>query len=119
MIKLSLQQVNDFESYIFSISEANRTPGQPPRWFRQYTFREAFGLNDLSMASLDRLAFDISRNRQLARRYWEYNVKAADPHMAAGCDDDCLRGHVCSLAVNENDDLRRCNQLLAVFGTVA
>lgn len=73
----------------------------------------------MSMASLDALAVNISRNRALGRRYWEYNVKAADPHMAAGCNDDCLRGHVCSLARNEHDDLRRCNALLAVFGTVA
>lgn len=104
---------------MFSISEANRTPGQPPRWFRQYSFLSAFGVSNLSMASLDALAFNISRNRNLARRYWEYNVRAADPHMAAGCDDDCLRGLVCSLALNEHDDLRRCNQLLAVFGSIA
>jgi sphingomyelin phosphodiesterase len=113
-----LQQVTDFESHIYSISEANRTPSQSPRWFRQYGFREAFG-GDLSPASLDRLVFDMSRNRNILRRYWEYKVKAADPQMQQGCDDACLRSQVCSIVVNEHDDNRRCNQVLAVFGTVA
>lgn len=73
----------------------------------------------MSIAGLDRLAFDISRNRNLGRRYWENRVKASDPHMAGGCNDDCLRGQVCGMVRNEREDDRRCNQVLAVFGTVA
>ncbi|CRK90511.1 CLUMA_CG004132, isoform A [Clunio marinus] len=110
-------QVTDFESFIYSISEANLTPHLPPRWFRQYSFVEAFGLANMSMASLDQLAFNLSRNRNLLRRYWEFKVKAADPRIAAGCDDTCLREQVCSIVLNEHNDLRRCNQVLAVFGT--
>lgn len=85
----------------------------------QYSFRAGFGVTDLSPAGLDRLAFDMSRNRNLLRTYWRFKVKDADPQIAAGCDDDCLRGHVCSLVLNEIFDMRRCNQVLAVFGTVA
>jgi sphingomyelin phosphodiesterase len=119
LITSSQQQVNEYDSYIYSISEANRTPAQRPRWFRQYSFKQAFGLTDLSPATLDRFVFDLSRNRNLLRRYWEFKVKAADPFMEEGCNDDCLRSHVCRIVVNEHDDLRRCNQVLAVFGTVA
>lgn len=46
-------------------------------------------------------------------------MKAGDPYMQAGCNDECLRNHVCAIVVNEHDDMRRCNQVLAVFGTVA
>jgi len=112
-------QVNEYESYIYSVSEANRTPGQSPRWFRQYSFRDSFGLSNFSMASLDQLVFNLSRNRNLLRRYWEYKVKGADPRIAAGCNDACLRSQVCSIVVNELGDNRRCNAVLAVFGTVA
>lgn len=107
------------ESYIFSISEANNNQAQGPRWWRQFAFREAFGVTDLSPAGLDRLAFDMSRNRNLLRRYWEFKVKASDPHMIAGCNDECLRGHVCGIVTNEHGENRRCNQVLAVFGSVA
>jgi hypothetical protein len=74
------QQVNDLESWIYSISEANRTPAQSPRWWRQFSFKAAYGLSQadhLSPATLDRLAFDFSRNRNLLRRYWEFRVKGS------------------------------------------
>lgn len=99
------------------MSEANRNTAI--RWFKQYSFGEAWNMPRISPATLDELAFTLSRNRNLLRRYFEYKVKAGDPMMEAGCDDDCLRGHVCSLVVNEHDDNRRCNQVLAVFGSVA
>jgi sphingomyelin phosphodiesterase len=113
-------QVNEAESWIFSLAEANRTPAIPPRWFRLYQFRQDFGLPDLSPATLDRFAFDLSRNRNILRRYWEFKnrVLPGDPRWHSGCNDDCLRNQVCSIVRNEFDDLRKCNQVLAVFGTV-
>lgn len=113
------QQVTEAESFIFSVSEARNSPAAGPRWFRQYSFNEAWNIPRISPETLDQLAFRISRDRRLGRQYFEYKVKAGDPLMQQGCNDECLRGHVCSLAVNQVDDMRRCNQLLAVFGTVA
>lgn len=107
------------ESYVFSLVEANNNPGAGPRWFRHFNFRQAYGVTDLSPAGLDRLAFDMSRNRNLLRLYWQHRVKNAEPRMNSGCNDDCLRGTVCTMVRNEFDDNRRCNQVLAVFGTVA
>lgn len=107
------------ESYIFSMTEANNNPGAGPRWFRHFNFRQAYGVTDLSPAGLDRLVFDMSRNRNLLRRYWEHRIKIGDPRMQSGCSDTCLRNTVCGLVRNEFDELRRCNQVLEVFGTVA
>jgi len=111
-------QVNEAESFIYSISEANRNPAVVPRWYRHYSFREAFGITNFSPASLDQLVFSISRSRNLGRRVFEYRVKNGDPRMAAGCNDDCLRSQVCGLVLNEHADNRRCNQVLSVFGTL-
>lgn len=113
------QQVNEAETYIFSISEAQRNPSVPPRWYRHYSFSQAFGITNYSPNNLDQLIFNISRNRNLNRQLFTYRVKSGDPRMAEGCDDNCLRSQVCALATNEHDDLRRCNQVLSVFGTVA
>lgn len=55
----------------------------------------------------------------MGRTVFRYRVKNGDPRMQTGCDDDCLRSQVCSLVTNEHADTRRCNQVLAVFGTVA
>lgn len=119
LTKFTFQQVTESESYIFSVSEANATPHLAPRWFRQYAFAEAFGMQNLSPASLNTLVFDMSRNRNILRRYWEFKVKQADPYIQEGCDDDCLRSAVCSIVTNEHDEPRRCNQVLAVFGQIA
>lgn len=104
---------------MFSISEARNNPAVPPRWFLHYSFRQAYGITNFSPAGIDQLVFNISRNRNLGRQLFRHRVKDGDPRMATGCDDECLRSQVCSLVLNENADNRRCNQVLAVFGTVA
>lgn len=48
-------EVVDHETYIFNLTEANLAPGQPPKWFKEYSFREAFGITDLSPASISKL----------------------------------------------------------------
>lgn len=48
-------EVVDQETYIFNLTEANLAPGQPPRWFKEYSFREEFGITDLSPATLSKL----------------------------------------------------------------
>lgn len=49
-------EVVDHETYIFNLTEANLAPaGQPPKWFKEYSFREAFGVTDLSPFSLSKL----------------------------------------------------------------
>ena len=104
---------------MYSITEANQNPATPPRWFRHYSFREAFGITDTSVASLDRFVVEMARNRNTIRRYWQYKVKDGDPHIQGGCDDDCLRRQVCLIVTNEFDEPRACNRVLAGFGTVA
>lgn len=48
-------EVIDFETYIFNLTAANLTPDQPPTWFKEYSFREAFGVTDLSPYTLSKL----------------------------------------------------------------
>lgn len=48
-------EIVDLETYIFNLTEANLTPHQPPKWFKEYSLREAFGLTDLSPATIGKL----------------------------------------------------------------
>lgn len=113
------QQVNEAETYIFSISEARNNPSVAPRWHLHYTFSQMFAPRNFSPNGLDELVFNISRNRNINRNLYRARVKNGDPRMEAGCNEDCLRNQVCSLVRNENEDERRCTQVLSVFGTVA
>lgn len=56
--------MKDFESWIYNLTEANLNPAEPPRWFRQISFREAFNLTDLSPKTLKQFAYDLAINHE-------------------------------------------------------
>lgn len=55
-------EVIDQETYIFNLTDANLAQGQPPKWFKEYSFRDAFGVNDLSPYSLSKLVNSTFRH---------------------------------------------------------
>lgn len=54
-VELNTFEVIDFDTYIFNLTAANLSPDQPPKWFKEYSFREAFGITDLSPYTLSKL----------------------------------------------------------------
>lgn len=48
-------EVIDFDTYSFNLTAANLTPDQPPKWYKEYSFRDAFGVSDLSPYTLNKL----------------------------------------------------------------
>ncbi|XP_031616396.1 sphingomyelin phosphodiesterase-like [Contarinia nasturtii] len=84
-------EIVDQETFIFNLTEANMTPGQPPRWFREYSFRDAFSVPDMSPYTLSKLVNDTFRHdRSALYKYWSYKYKLASPKMESGCNDACL-----------------------------
>lgn len=55
-------EVIDFDTYIFNLTAANLVPDQSPKWFKEYSFREAFGVDDLSPFSINKLVNATWRN---------------------------------------------------------
>lgn len=45
----------DQETFIFNLTDANLAPSQRPKWFKEYSFREAFNVSDLKPATLSKL----------------------------------------------------------------
>ena len=104
--------MNEKESWIYSLSEANLNPATPPRWLRFSSFRADFNLPDLSPASLEHFITNtLARSRTALRNYREIMFSAGDPIMARACDDNCLRGVLCRTVRNEFGDNRKCDQL--------
>lgn len=66
-------EVVDFETYIFNLTEANLTPDQPPKWFKEYSFRDAYGVTDLSPYSVGKLVNETFRHdrRLLHKVNWK------------------------------------------------
>lgn len=121
-------EVIDLDTYIFNLTAANLTPGQPPKWFKEYGFRDAFGITDLSPYTLSHLANQTFRyNRQALYKVrwkkshgaffwvwwiffsfklkktlqmWTFYHKMSDAQFAEGCDDACLE----NLRMNINSE---------------
>ncbi|XP_035772890.1 sphingomyelin phosphodiesterase-like [Anopheles albimanus] len=108
-------QVSDFESWYFSLTEANQNPARNPIWMQLYSFNRDFQLSNVSPASLDTLVRRFASNPAELRRYWEFKVKRGDPFIAAGCNGDCLLNHLCQIVTNEANDDSKCNALAAIF----
>lgn len=64
--ELNSFEVVDHETYIFNLTKANLAPGQPPIWFKEYSFRDEFDLDDLSPYTLSKLVNDTFRRDRRA-----------------------------------------------------
>ena len=109
------QEVKDFQSWSFNLTEANLTPESKPKWVQSYSFKEAFNLDDLSPASMDSLVHRLAANKTELQKYWEFKVKSGDPFLEEGCDDECLLNNLCEIVTTETGDDEKCQQLGAIF----
>lgn len=66
------QEVLDFESWSFSISDANRNPQFLPNWQKLYSFKEAYGLKDLSPPSIAELVQRMTEKESLTQDYYRF-----------------------------------------------
>lgn len=111
-----MQQVIGHETWIYNLTEANLNASANPRWFREYSFTEAYNLTDLSPASLDQLMTSFASDRELLSTYWTHKVKMGDPSLEDGCDNDCLSKHLTEIVTTEfGSDNPRLDELLELF----
>lgn len=112
---MNFQEVTDFESFYFNLTEANLNPQRDPLWTPLYSFSQDFSIPNVSPASLDTLARRFGSTPSDLHRYWQLKVKRGDPFLQAGCDGECLLNHLCEIVTNEANDDRKCNELVSIF----
>lgn len=52
------QEVLDHDTWIFNLTEANQSPDSPLKWFKEYSFKELYELEDLSPDALNDMVTD-------------------------------------------------------------
>lgn len=65
-----LQTVKDFENWMYNLTLANANPDQRPLWYKSYSFKEEYGLPDLSYDSLDAWLSRLASDENLLNRYY-------------------------------------------------
>lgn len=104
-----LQNVLDYESWIYNLTKANLHVDIGPQWFKLYSFKQQFNLQNLSLSSLDDLMHRFATNTSLLHKFWELKMKNGDPVMRVGCDKKCLVNAMCDIVINETGDNRKCD----------
>lgn len=63
--------MKDVESWIYNLTAANQNEMQPPSWFQQFSFRDAFNLKDLSPSTMNSFVRDLSKNSSASEQVSE------------------------------------------------
>ena len=67
-----LQEIKDFDTYIFNLTEANLHPTESPRWYKLYSFLEAYDVPSLKPHDLSNLVDRLAMDRKLRDMYRRY-----------------------------------------------
>lgn len=126
---------------MYNLTEANENFLKRPNWFKSYSFKEAYNLEDLSKDSLNQLVNKMIKNSSILQTYHKYVTywklssyfitykkeiyvkntyllffsnffKHAAPSLKNECDNDCLKKYICRIVRSSSDDKSECNNLL-------
>lgn len=105
----------DYESWTYNLTKANLNLDIGPEWFKLYSFKEQFNLQNLSLSSLDNLMHRFAKDSNILHTYWELKMKKGDPIIHLGCDRKCLTHTMCDIVVNETGDNKKCHYFTTLF----
>ncbi|CAG7726515.1 unnamed protein product [Allacma fusca] len=87
----------DHETWIFNLTEANLSPNRPPEWFRLYSAKEAYALENLSLEALHGFVERMARNQTAFDVFNLHFYKAADVQGNKACDSACRKRMLCNI----------------------
>ncbi|XP_055349076.1 sphingomyelin phosphodiesterase-like [Paramacrobiotus metropolitanus] len=89
--------VLDHETYIANITAANLQPEVGPVWYKEYSAKEAFGLEQLEPRNWNALLDEFERDDAKFQTFFRYYWKSDDTSVNAGCDAACRHRMVCHM----------------------
>lgn len=54
---------------MYNLTEANLTPNKSPNWFKSYSFKEEYNLQNLTYQSLNNWLLNMTKNITLQQQY--------------------------------------------------
>ncbi|KAM9320676.1 sphingomyelin phosphodiesterase [Gastrophryne carolinensis] len=105
----SSHAVLDHETYILNLTEANKRPGEEPRWTLLYSALATYGMKAAYPADWEELLQRFLRDDRLFQTFWYLHHKG---HVSEVCEQSCKRTMLCELRSARSGDLRLCQDLL-------
>ncbi|KAJ8921813.1 hypothetical protein NQ315_008445 [Exocentrus adspersus] len=103
----STAMVIDYDQYIFNLTKANQYK-TPPQWYKQYSFKEAYDLPDLSLTSFGDLLKKMSGDDKVLWQYFRFLVRDSDVKLKEGCNQKCLKQLLCYITAVETAQSVNC-----------
>lgn len=66
-----IQVVEDIETWMYNLTNANETPEKRPLWFNSYSFKNEYNLSDLSSESLNKMIVDMAKGSPILEVYYQ------------------------------------------------
>ncbi|XP_077866831.1 sphingomyelin phosphodiesterase-like [Saccoglossus kowalevskii] len=100
----STRMVLNHHTYILNITDANLT--NKPVWIKEYSAKEAYGMNWLFPNDWNSLVKEFKKNKELFNKYYTYYYKS---HPVTECDDFCRKTMICDMQSGRSFDPELCN----------
>jgi sphingomyelin phosphodiesterase len=98
--------LTDYTQYRLNLTNANLYPDVTPLWDAAYSFKQYYGINDITVKNVYNLALKIGNSEQLATSYL-YNFYTA-VNAPSECDIRCQSELSCELTYGVLDDILNC-----------
>ncbi|CAG7726400.1 unnamed protein product [Allacma fusca] len=104
----STYEIWDHETWVFNLTQANLTPGIPPKWFRLYKAKKLYGLENLSPSQLHSFVMRMSSNETAFKEFYRSFYKAALTKKSQSCDPMCRKSRLCNIVSPTFKEYGRC-----------
>ncbi|XP_011303537.1 sphingomyelin phosphodiesterase [Fopius arisanus] len=105
-------EVEDVDNWMYNMTEANLTPDEPPNWVKSYSFKDEYGLEDLSYNSIRDLIIELSKEGPKATIYHRHMSKDAKLAWKPwDCDAKCALENACRIVTSASTNNTDCNYL--------
>lgn len=68
------KSVLDYDEFTYNLTEANLTPNKPPRWYKLYSFKEAYGLESMNYEQLGNLIKRMTADASIMQKYYRHVI---------------------------------------------
>jgi sphingomyelin phosphodiesterase len=101
--------VKDFENWIYNLTLANTNADHQPSWYKSYSFKNEYGISDLSYDSLHAWLCKLASDESLLNHYYKNFFKHAEPSLTKECDAKCMRSYMCRIIATLGDHKIKCD----------
>ncbi|XP_076234537.1 sphingomyelin phosphodiesterase [Calliopsis andreniformis] len=104
--------VNDYQNWMYDLGSANQNINKRPKWYKSYSFRNEYGLPNISTTSLNNLLHKVASNETLLNKYYRNFYKLAKPSLQENCNVDCKKQYLCRTIAYAGNKNVLCDNIL-------